>query len=375
MTAVEVLTRARGNSANANAKRILDEDGYAHAREVITAWDKYEPTPLVSCPDIASKLGIDGLFVKDESARLGLKSFKSLGGAYAVHRAHERWLAEGADGEFVVTCVTDGNHGLSVASGAQTAGVKCVVYIPDVVTEMRADAITAFGAEVVRIPGNYDEVTRVNAEHAAERGWTIVTDTSSINAELQSVIDVMQGYRVLADEILDEWDDLDLTHVVLQAGCGGMAGAVIGHFLTRKPIEEMPKLVVVEPEQAACLVESARVDGPAVVSGALATMMAGLSVGEISLAAWDILSESVDYFVSISDEEVPSAMRLLGLPTGDRSAIISGETGAAGLAALMSLVHSQQHAVQVGLDASSRVLVINTEGDTDPELYKSIIAG
>lgn len=376
MTVADFVSRPRGTSeeVDGRARSILDDDGYAAAHRVITRWAGYAPSPVVECADIAQRLGVAAVLVKDESQRLGLKSFKSLGGAYAVHRAYQRWQDEGGRGEFVVTCVTDGNHGLSVASGAQSLGLRCVIYLPDVVTEKREQAIAAFGAEVVRRPGSYDDVTRDNARDAATYGWTIVTDTSSTEIENQSVTDVMQGYRVLAQEIVDAWDTLRPTHIVLQAGCGGMAGAVVGHLLTRMGLRELPTVVVVEPENAACLTESARAGEPAVVTGALDTLMAGLSVGEISLAAWEILKDSADHYVAVSDENVAPAMRLLGTPETERPAVVSGETGAAGLAAVLSLAQDRDHFQAVGLGAGSRVLLINTEGDTDPELYQQIMA-
>lgn len=372
----DIVSRPRGagDELLARVRAALDEEGYVAAEALITQWAGYRPSPVVDCPDVAERLGVGAVLVKDESERMGLKSFKSLGGAYAVHRAYQRWTASGAEGEFVVTCVTDGNHGLSVASGAQTLGVRCVIYVPDVVTERRREAMAAHGADVVALSGSYDEVTRRNAEDAASKGWTIVSDTSSTEVDNQSVVDVMQGYRVLGQEIVDDWESLRPTHLVLQAGCGGMAGAVVGHLLTRTPLEKLPTIIIVEPGNAACLTESARAGAPVVVEGSLDTLMAGLSVGEISLTAWEILRDSVDHYVAISDAEVTTAMRLLGKPGAQRAAVTSGETGAAGLAALLSLSRDAQLGA-VGLGPQSRVLLINTEGDTDAQLYADIMDG
>lgn len=374
MSTVDLVSIPRHEQSQDNARRLLNEEAYTVANATITAWPKYVATPAVSCPDIAEKTGVESVIVKDESNRLGQKSFKSLGGAYAVTRAHQRWQDSGGQGEFVVTCVTDGNHGLSVAYGAQQLGVRCVVHIPDVVTEDRAAAIASYGAEVVRFPGNYDEVTRRNRELAAENGWTIVTDTSSVEVEVESVLDVMQGYRVLGQELVDEWEQLQPTHIFLQAGCGGMAASVVGHLLTRMPLADLPTVVIVEPAEAACLVETARANAPAVVTGALHTMMAGLSVGEISLAAWEILAGSAEFFLSITDDDVAPAMRMLGKPAVDRPAVVSGETGAAGVAALLSLSKDREKFGRLGLNERSRVLAINTEGDTDPLLYERLLS-
>lgn len=360
-------------------ERLLPEAGYREAVETLTRWSRYAPTPLVSCPDIAAAAGVDRLLVKDESARLGLKSFKSLGGAYAVRRAYRRWREEHGDDrpitDFVVTCVTDGNHGLSVAWGAREIGGRCVIAVPDAVSDRRAKEIADLGAEVRRIRGNYDEVTIAHGAEAARAGWIVITDTSSTDVDNVTVRDVMQGYRVLAQELVDQCGDQFPTHVFLQAGCGGMAGALTAHLLTRWPADRFPAVVLVEPEEAACLLESAQAGEPRVVGGTHGTLMGGLAVGEISLLAWEILRDSVRHFTAIDDSPVPPAMRRLARPATERPPVVSGETGAAGVAALTSLAADARSRSQLGLDQHSRVLVINTEGDTDPERYAQLVNG
>lgn len=357
---------------------VLNDEGYRRASTSITGWPHYQVTDLVSLPDVAEHLGVASVRVKDESTRMGLGSFKALGGAYAVQQAFEAWRDQQSPDDrdpanFTVTCVTDGNHGLSVAWGAQQLGCRCVIYIPDVVTEFRESAIRAYGAEVVRRAGNYDNVTTENAADAQAQGWYIVTDTAAEAAAVESAVMVMQGYRVLAEELVGQtWDERP-THVFLQAGCGGMAAAIVGHLVSRLPEAERPVFVVVEPERAACLQESARTGAPVRVEGNLDTMMAGLSVGEVSLPAWDVLRPSVRFFLTVSDDAVPASMRMLARPTSPaRRPVTSGETGAAGLAALLAAA-SNNVEDQLDLNSASRVLLLSTEGDTDPALYRQIV--
>lgn len=180
------------------AASFLTTEGARHAWETITAWPEYRRTPLVSRPDLAQLTGVGEVLVKDESLRSQLRSFKSLGGAYAVQLAHERWKQSGVSTPFVATCVTDGNHGLSVAWGAKNLGVPCVVHVPSAVSEPRAAAIAEQGATVKRVDGNYDEVTELHAREADGNGWSVITDTaSSPDTPLETVIDVMNGYSVL----------------------------------------------------------------------------------------------------------------------------------------------------------------------------------
>ena len=373
---VVVNPAVSAEAAEASVREKLPQSGYLQAQESISRWDNYKVTPLVPLPDVAERLGVASVEVKDESGRMGLGSFKALGGAYAVRRAFEDWRREHPDDDpasFTVTCVTDGNHGLSVAWGANQLGCRCVIYVPDVVTELRENAIRAHGADVVRRSGNYDEVTVLNIADAEAAGWHIVTDTAPDMAAAESATVVMQGYRVLAEELLTQMQGSLPTHVFLQAGCGGMAASIVGHFVSRLRPEERPDFVIVEPENAACLLESAKAGKPVRVEGELDTIMAGLSVGEISLPAWDILQAAVRYFVTVSDDAVPVAMRLLARPAGrERPVVVSGETGAAGLAALIAAADNAA-TDELGLTADSRVLLLSTEGDTDPELYKKLV--
>lgn len=359
-------------AALAAAAELLTADEREHAWKTITAWPEYRRTPFVERPDLAERARVGRVFVKDESLRSHLRSFKSLGGAYAVQRAHQRWQEAGKQGPFVVSCVTDGNHGLSVAWGAKALGVECIIYVPTVVSDERAEKIAEQGATVHRIDGNYDEVTRLHASHAAHEGWTIVTDTEGRQDETnQSVIDVMQGYGVLARELGDDFATIaPPTHVFMQAGCGGMAAAILPDMMRAAPSADF---LVIEPERAACLQASAREGEAKVIEGDLATRMVGMSAGEVSQPAWRINYPAVAGYAAIGDELVNEAMRSLSIPTGGAQPVESGETGCAGLAALLELERDKQARATLDVDENSIVVLINTEGATDPESYERIV--
>ncbi len=348
----------------ARQRAVLNRAAFEAARAEIAGWAGYAPTRLVSLDAVARAAGVAHVFYKDESARFGLGSFKALGGAYAVLR-QLRSAGRPASG-IVVTCATDGNHGRSVAWGAQRFGCKCVIYVHETVSRGRADAIAAYGAEIRRVPGTYDDAVRQAARDAAANGWIVVSDTS-YPGYTDIPRDVMQGYAVMVDEAQAQVD-APPTHVFIQAGVGGLAAAVCGH-LWETLGERRPRIVVVEPDRAACLFESARVGHAANIGGALDTAMAGLACGETSLLAWDILEEGAQDFMTVTDEAAFACMRMLA------PQVVAGESAVAGMAGLMAAATRPDLAETLGLDRSSRVLLFGSEGDTDPELYRKIVAG
>ncbi len=390
-------TRAYRNPASAPAdapygpqrSRILCSAGFDAAAQAIGRWPGYAPTPLHALPALAARLGIDALYYKDESERFGLKSFKALGGAYAVQRLvmqaiarHEggavpaldamlsgRWRA--LTRALTVTCATDGNHGRSVAWGAQLFGCRCVIFVHETVSAGRAAAIAAFGAEVVRVPGNYDDSVRHADAQAAANGWTVVSDTT-YEGYREIPIDVMHGYGVLSREIVERLDAAPPTHVFVQAGVGAFAASVAAAFWIHWG-EDRPRLVVVEPTGADCHLRSALAGRPVAVTGALDTVMAGLACGEVSPAAWEIVRPAASAFVAIDDRDAIEAVRRFASPHGEDPAIVSGETGASGLGALLAARREPALAALLGIDACSRVLLLGSEGDTDPQIYRDIV--
>ncbi len=366
----------------------LTAAGFKTAYEEIITWPGYEPTPLIRLPELARHLGISALYYKDERLRFELRSFKALGGAYAVSRVLRARLArqpepvwasltELFDGryadqtqQFTVTCATDGNHGRSVAWGAQRLGCRCVIFVHETVSQARADAIAQYGATVERVPGNYDDAVRHAAEQAALNDWTVVSDTS-YEGYRDIPIDVMHGYGVMATEVVNTLAEPP-THVFLQAGVGAMAASITAAFwLAWGPAR--PRVIVVEPENAACLLASARAGERVVVSGELETIMAGLACGEVSELAWPILKAGANDFMTISDEHARCAMRWFAAPSGRDTPVVSGETGASGLGALLAAGADPALAEALAMTADSRVLLIGSEGDTDEAIYQQIV--
>lgn len=368
---------------------ILNAQGFAAAEREIAEWPGYAPSPLHALPALAHRLGVGALWYKDESTRFGLKSFKALGGAYAVFRLIQKAIAAAHDGHLAspaeilagkyrdivsaitVTCATDGNHGRSVAWGAQLFGCRCVIYIHATVSEGRRQAIARYGAEVIRVPGNYDDSVRHAAGEAERNGWTVVSDTTYPGYR-EIPIDVMHGYGVMSREILRQLDNRPPTHVIVQAGVGALAASVCANFWLawgdRRPI-----FVIVEPEQADCFFESGQAGKPVAVRGDLDTVMAGLACGEVSPVAWEILREGADHFSTVGDRFALDAMKLLARPEGGDPPVVSGETGAVGLGLLLAASADARIWQSLGLGPDARVLLIGSEGDTDPAIYREIV--
>jgi diaminopropionate ammonia-lyase len=356
---------AGARSMNATEDGVLAPQGFAAAHDAISAWPDYQPTPLRGLPALARTIGVDALYYKDEASRFGLGSFKALGGAYAVQR-----LVEDGAGDTFATA-TDGNHGRAVAWGARRFGRRAVVYIHETVSEGRAEAIRALGAEVVRTPGNYDDSVRQAAADAERHGWTVVSDTSWEGyAEIPRL--VMYGYGVMVAEALRQAPRVP-THIFVQAGVGALAAAVCA-VAWQEFGAQRPRLIVVEPERAACLFESGRRGRLAPATGDTDSLMAGLACGEASPLAWDLLRTGADAFMIVPDDDAVQAMRRLAMPLAGDPAIVAGESAVAGLCGLMRVCQDARLKTALGLDANARVLLFGTEGATDPDLYRRLVS-
>ncbi|RAZ90362.1 diaminopropionate ammonia-lyase [Mesorhizobium hawassense] len=359
----------------------------AEAERFLAARDNRAETPLHALPALAGELGIGALHIKDEGKRLGLGSFKALGGAYAVmhlvleeaarrlgrvvdvaelHSHEVKAVAAG----MTFACATDGNHGRSVAQGAGLVGARSIIFVHSGVSDERVAAIARFGAEMVRIAGDYDQSVREAARVADERGWTVVSDTSWPGYERIPGL-VMQGYTVIVREALKRLAQPP-THVFLQAGVGGFAAAVAGHLAIVLG-EDRPKAVVVEPARAACLYETAKAGRPVAIEHSKPTVMAMLECYEPSLVAWRVLSRIGDAFMTVDEEDAVAVMNRLARPSGDDPAIVSGESGGAGLAGLIRAAGDRKMRAALGLDTASRVLIVNSEGATDPGRYAELV--
>jgi diaminopropionate ammonia-lyase len=379
--------RDHGSELDRADSEILSIESAYEVERFLSQRDGHKPTPLVALPGLALQLGVAAIHIKDEGYRLGLGSFKALGGSYAVirivleeaSRRVGRKLdvdelqtldAKAAARAMTLTCATDGNHGRSVAVGAQLVGAKCAIFVHAGVSNERIVAIARHGAEIIQINGNYDESVAEASRVAEERGWIVVSDTSWPGYERIPSF-VMQGYTALLSEALRELPELP-THVFVQAGVGGIAAAVAGHLLLRLN-EKRPFFTVVDPSRAACLFESARAGHIVKVPHGEPTVMAMLECYEPSLVAWRILSRAADAFMTVEDKEATEVMKRLAHPVADDPTIVAGESGGVGLAGLIQVAISKELREKIGLGRNARVFLINTEGATDPKLYQAIV--
>ena len=367
----------------------LPTEDFVTAIEEITQWEGYTPTPLFNLQELAASLALDKLMYKDEGLRFGLGSFKALGGSYAALRVLQRQISNLLDrkvslrdirlgkyskeaAEITMVSATDGNHGRSLAWGCQRFGVPCKIYIHAKVSEERASAMRNFGAEVIRINGTYDDSVEFARIAADKNKWIVVSDTSW-PGYFEPPRDVMLGYGVLTSEINEKLTRAP-THIFLQSACGGFAASVasaLRHFWG----DQTPRVVIVESELAACLFECAKANKLTSVRIKEETIMAGLSCGEPSDMAWEVLSEEASDFITIPDNIVPPTVRLLACPEGNDPVIKAGESAVAGLAVLVCASKQPGLREKLGLDKNSRVLLIGTEGVTDTEIFDQIIKG
>lgn len=375
---------------------IMSLDNVAKARAFHKSFPQYTVTPLARLDNLAARLGLNNLCVKDESYRFGLNAFKVLGGSFAM----ASYIADetGRDvsdmtydyltsdelardfGQATFFTATDGNHGRGVAWAAKRLGQKAVVRMPKGSTKPRFDNIAAEGATVTIEEVNYDECVRMAAAEAdaCERG-VIVQDTAWEGYEkIPSWI--MEGYGTMASEAAEQLREAAInrpTHVFVQAGVGSLAGAVVGYFANLYP-DNPPTFVVMEATNAACLYKGAvAADGePRIVTGDMPTIMAGLCCGEPNTLGWDILRNHVTAFVACPDWVAARGMRILGAPEKGDPRVISGESGAVGAGLISTLMTDDSYAELrdlIGLDKTSNVLMFSTEGDTDPEHYRKVV--
>jgi diaminopropionate ammonia-lyase len=375
-----------GKALIAVDQEMLGADAAARVTAMLRLHPSYKVTPLQPLDALAKTIGVGAIHIKDESARLGLGSFKALGGAYAVvglvleeaTRTLNRPVSatELLDPNIraifrrvTVGCATDGNHGRSVAAGANLVGCAASIFVHDGVSEERVAAIARFGADIIRVKGNYDDAV-VEAERVCKaEGWIIVSDTSWPGYERIPRL-VMQGYTAMVSEVLAKIPQPP-THVFLQAGVGGFAASVAANLALTLG-HDRPKFIVVEPDRAACLFASNRAGRPVKVEPTEPTVMAMLECYEPSLLAWGVLSRLADAYMTISDADAIEAMKCLARPNGSGASVIAGESGGAGLAGLIEASRTPANRALLGLDRDSRVLLFNTEGATAPDIYKSL---
>jgi diaminopropionate ammonia-lyase len=377
-----------------NLEKPIDEHPLDEVLAFYQSLPDYAPTPLIALDRLATHLGLERIWVKDEGRRFGLKAFKAMGATYGLCRAlaarldieaRPLTLAALANPSLAprlaqITCITatDGNHGRAVAWAAHRIGCRAVVYMPRGTAQARIDNVRMFGATVEIIDGNYDQAVALAAEAAQKHDWLLIQDTIGEGCE-QVARWIMDGYRILVRECLDALDGVAPTHVVLQAGVGSFAGAIQAELMARLG-GRRPHTTIVEPARAACFYQSALAgDGRTrQAEGDLKTIMAGLACGVPNPLAREILWPSADLFTACADRVTRRGMRVLGNPLEGDPAVISGESGAVGLGLVYEAMTDRRLAGlkrAMGLAPSSRVLVFSTEADTDPVMYRQVVWG
>ena len=375
---------------------LMSEENVTKANEFHKSFPQYSVTPLQKLSALASYLGVKGIYCKDESYRFGLNAFKVLGGSYAMGRYIAKELGRDISqlpynvlssdklreefGQATFFTATDGNHGRGVAWAAKRLGQKAVVRMPKGTTKTRFDNIAKEGAEVTIEEVNYDDCVRMAAAEAAKTEHGIIVQDTAWAGYEEIPSWIMQGYGTLvleADKQLKETGVDRPTHVFVQAGVGSLAGAVVGYF-AHKYKENPPVMVVCEASAADCLYRSAvQADGNLVnVTGDLQTIMAGLACGEGNTIGWDILKNHVTVFASCPDWMSAKATRIYANPLENDPHIISGESGSVPLGLAYTALHDEDAKdlkEALKLDENSNILVISTEGDTDPVRYREIV--
>jgi len=357
-------------------------------------FSEYSVTPLHKLDALAEYFGLKNIFVKDESYRFGLNAFKVLGGAYAIGKYLANKLGKDVSevsfeylrsedvkqriGEITFVTATDGNHGRGVAWAAKQLGQKSVVYMPRGSSLTRLNNIRKEGADVSIIDGNYEDAVKLSEKMAKQNGWVVIQDTAWEGYE-EIPAWIMQGYGTIIYETMEQLNEYGIdkpTHVFLQAGVGSLAGAILG-YLVDKFGEDRPTTIILEPESANCLYLSSLSGKREIVEGDMPTIMAGLACGAPNIVSYDILINYADGFLSCPDYVTARGMRILASPLKGDSQIISGESGSAvGIGTVTLLMERDEYKdirEKLELNENSVVLVINTEGDTDPDKYREIV--
>ena len=363
----ELTNYINNKNYNFNREKILnicDESNVDDAYNTISKWKDYKPTPLVNLIKLSNKLKLNNIFYKDEAKRFHLKSFKALGGAYAVEKTTQ------GNKNIIVATATAGNHGRSVAWGAQRLGLKCKIFISEYVSEARANSMRKLDAEVIRVNGNYEKSLERCISESNKNGWEIVQDVAWENYEYVPKL-TMSGYSVMIKEISNQTDQY-ITHVFLQAGVGGMAsGAIAG---IAKYFKRIPKIIIVEPENADCVLKSVENGSLQKVNIKKESIMGGMSCGEVSLVPWKILKESVNSCTSVTDENVDLTVAMLRNKILSDVEIVGGECSTPGIISLVACANDNEIRKNLELEESSNILIIGCEGDADEDLYNKLLS-
>ena len=343
---------------------ILTEEDIDEAYKIISDWENYAPTPLLLLDKLSTELKLKRIFYKDESKRFHLKSFKALGGSYAVEK-----ITKG-NKEIVISTATAGNHGRSVAWGSKKLGLKCKIFISEYVSEARAEAMRDFGADVIRVKGNYEDSLNECIKQSNQNNWQIVQDVAWKNYMLVPKL-TMAGYSVMMKEISEQINNQKVSHIILQAGVGGMAAAMVAGLA--RYLNHVPQIIIVEPDSAACVLASINTGKIEKISIEKESIMGGMSCGEVSLVPWQILKKSVNYCVTVSDDYISKTIKYLANCELSYEKIIGGECSTPGIISLIGLCNDTKIRKKINLNEDSNVLLFGCEGDADEELYQKLL--
>ena len=343
---------------------VLSKDEIDDAYNVISKWEGYTPSPLESLNHLSSELKLKNIFYKDESKRFNLKSFKALGGAYAVQKISQNKK------NIIVSTATAGNHGRSVAWGAKRLGLKCKIFISEFVSESRAEAMRGFGAEVFRVKGNYDNSLKECIKQSKNNRWEIVQDVAWEGYEIVPKL-TMAGYSVMMKEISDQLNNNEITHIFLQAGVGGMAAAMIAGCA--RYLNNIPNIIIVEPASADCVLRAVNENKIVKIDIKKESLMGGMSCGEVSLIPWKIINNNSNFCITVPDDKISDTVKLLANSSLSNKKLIGGECATPGIISLIASCNDIKLKEKLNLNNNSQVLLLGCEGDVDKELYQKLL--
>ncbi len=358
------LSNKRYNFSRKQVLKHLSKQFIDKAYNKISKWKGYSPTPLIKLNKLNKNLKLKNIFYKDESKRFHLKSFKALGGAYAVED-----ISKG-EKNIVISSATAGNHGKSVAWGAQRLGLECRIFVSQYVSDTRVKEIEKFGAVVTRVKGDYESSLNECIRQTKKNKWHIVQDVSNKNYKYVPQL-TMAGYSIMIKEISKQTNQY-ITHVFLQAGVGGMAaGSVAG---IARYFKRIPKIIVVEPKDAACVLKSIEAKKMKKIKIKKESIMGGMSCNEMSLVPWNILNKSANHCITIDDSKVSNTLAMLAKSKFSNKKITGGECATPGIISLIAACNDKKIKNLLALNEKSNVLVMGCEGNTDATLYNKLLS-
>ena len=335
-----------------------------NAYKTVSGWRNYKSTPLLSLSKLEKDLKLNNIFYKDESKRFHLKSFKALGGAYAVEK-----ISKGKK-NITISSATAGNHGRSVAWGAKRLGLKCKIFVSQYVSNSRVHEIEKYGAEVTRVKGDYESSLNECIKLSKKNKWKIVQDVSTKKYKLVPLL-TMAGYSIMIKEISKQTNQY-ITHIFLQAGVGGMAAGVVAGVA--KYFKRIPKIIIVEPDRADCVLQSIKTRKLKKIKIKKESIMGGMSCNEMSYIPWQILRKASSCCVSVSDKNVAKTLAMLKDKKFSKKSIIGGECSTPGIISLIGVCNNSKARKIIDLNEKSNVLIIGCEGNADVKLYNQLLS-